>query len=58
MGLDPFGTGRKLVRISFVFTRDSVDPVRIRSAIWYKMGPLMKVIQYGNVPFEFRTGPV
>ena len=50
---DPFGTGTKLVRISLVLTQDLVDPVRIGSAIWYQMGPLMKVI-----PFQFRTGPV
>ena len=28
-----------------MFTRDLVDPLRIGSAIWYKMGPLMKVTQ-------------
>ena len=27
-----------------MFTRDLSDPVRIGSAIWYQMGPLMKVI--------------
>ena len=45
-GSDPFGTGTKLVWISVEFTRDGhlVDPVRIGSAIWYLMGPLMKVI--------------
>ena len=48
-GLDPSGTGTKLV--SRVFTRDLVDPVRIGSAIGYQMGPLMKVIPYGAVPF-------
>ena len=57
-GLDPFGTGTKLVWISLVFTRDLEDPVRIGSAIWYEMSPLMKVIPYGTVPFQFRTGPV
>ena len=36
---------------------DKVDPVRIGSAIWYQMGPLMKVILCGTVPFQFRTGP-
>ena len=36
---DPFGTVTKLVRINLVFTR-------IGSAIWYQMGPLMKVIPY------------
>ena len=35
-----------------------VDPVRIESAIWYQMDPLMKVILCGTVPFQFRTGPV
>ena len=55
---DPFGTGTKLVRIRFVFTRDLVDPVRIRSAIWYQLDPLMKVILCGTIPFHFRTGPV
>ena len=28
-GLDPFGTGTKLVRINLVLTRDLVDPKRI-----------------------------
>ena len=32
-GPDPFETGMKLVRISLVFTRNLVDPVRIGSAI-------------------------
>ena len=58
MGPDPFGTGTKLVRISLMFIQDLVDPVRIGSAIWYQMGPLMKVIIYGTVPIQFRTGPV
>ena len=48
MGPDPFGTGTKLVLISLVFTRDLVDPVRIGSAIWYQMGPLMKMILRGT----------
>ena len=50
-GPDPFETGTKSVRISLVFTRDRVNPVRIGSAIWYQMGPLMKVIPYRTVPF-------
>ena len=58
MRLDPFGNGTKLIRISHVFTRDLVDPVWIGSAIWYQMGPLMKVILCGTIPFQFRTGPV
>ena len=58
MGPDPLGTGTKLVRICLVFTRDLVDPVWVGSAIWYQIGPLMNVIQYGTVPFQFRTGPV
>ena len=58
MGPDPFGTGTKLVRISPVFTRDLVDPVRIGSDISYQIGPLMKVILCGTLPFQFRTGPV
>ena len=37
-GPDPFETGTKLVRISLVFTRDLVDPVRIGYAIWYQNG--------------------
>ena len=48
-GTDPFGTGTKLVRKSLVFARDLADPVRIGSAIWYQMGPLMKVILRGTV---------
>ena len=58
MGPDPFGTGTKLVRVSLVFTRDLVDPVRIGSAIWYQTGPLMKVILCRTVLFQFRTGSV
>ena len=57
-GPDPFGTGTKLVRMSLVFTWDLVDPVRILNAICYQMGPLMRVILSGTVPFQFRTGPV
>ena len=45
-GPDPFGLGSKLVRISLVFTRELVDPVRIGSVIRYQMGPPMKVILY------------
>ena len=45
MGLDPFGTSKKLVWISLVFTWGLVDLVQIGSAIWYQMGPLMKVIR-------------
>ena len=41
---DPFGTGTKLVQIRLVFTRELVDPLRIGSAIWCQMDPLMKVI--------------
>ena len=48
----------KLVRINLVFTRDLVDPVRIGSAIWYQMGPLMKVILWGTLLFQFETSPV
>ena len=58
MGPDLFGIGTILVRESLVFTRDLMDPVRIRSAIRYQMGPLMKVIPYGTVPFQSRTDPV
>ena len=57
-GPDPFGTGTKLVRISLVFTRELVDPVRIGSGMWYQMGPLVKVILCGTVPLQFRTGPM
>ena len=46
---DPFRTGTNLVWISLVFTQDLVDPVRIGSAIWYQMGPLIRVIRYGTV---------
>ena len=41
-----------------MFTRDLADPVRVGSAIWYQMGPLMKVILCGTIQFQFRTGPV
>ena len=54
---DPFGTGTKLVQISFVFTRGLMDPVRIGSAIWYQLGPLMKATPYGTVPFCFEPVP-
>ena len=57
-GPDPFRTGTKLVRISLVFTQDLMDPVRIGSAIWYQMGPLMKVILCGTILFQLGTGPV
>ena len=40
-----------------MFTRDLIDTVWIGSAVWYQMGPLTKVIPYGTVPFQFRTGP-
>ena len=53
MGPDPFGTNTESVQISPVFTQDQVDPVRIGSAIWYQIGPLMKVIPYRTVPFQF-----
>ena len=33
-----------------MFIRDLVGLVRIGSAIWYQIGPLMKVIPYGIVP--------
>ena len=58
MGPDPFGTGTKLVQICLVFTRDLVDPVRIGSAIWHQMGPLVKGILCGTIPFQFKTGTV
>ena len=57
MGLDPFGTGAKLARISVVLTRDLVDPVHSGSAIWYQMGPLTKVIPYRTIPFKFEPVP-
>ena len=34
-GLDPFGTSMKLVLVSLMFSWDQVDPVWIRSALWY-----------------------
>ena len=37
-GPDPFGTGTKLARVSFMFTLDLVDPAWIESAIWYQNG--------------------
>ena len=36
-GLDPFGTIMKLVLISLMFPSDQVDPVWIRSALWYHL---------------------
>ena len=53
MRLDLFGTGMKLVWISLVFTWDLVDLVLVRPVIWYQMGPLMKVILYGTILFQF-----
>ena len=47
----------ELVLISFVFTRDMVDPVRIESAFWYQMGPLTKVIPYGTISFQLCRVP-
>ena len=55
MGPNPFITGTKLVWISLVFTRDLEDSVRIGSAIWYQMGPIMKLILCGTGPFHFGT---
>ena len=34
-GLDPFRTNMKWVLISLMFPSDQVDPVWIRSALWY-----------------------
>ena len=53
MGPDPFGTGTKLVRISLVFTWDSVDLVGIRPAIRYQNGST-----YQGDPIRNRTFPV
>ena len=49
----------KLVQMRLVFTWELVGPVRSDplAAIWYQMSPLMKVIPYGTVPFQFQTGP-
>ena len=38
----------KLVLVSLMFIWDEVDPVWIRSALWYQIGPLMKVIPIWN----------
>ena len=35
-----------------MFTGDLVDPIRIGSAIWYQMSPLMKVILCFSGSFE------
>ena len=43
----------KLVLVSFMFTWDQVDPVWIRSALWYQIGPLIKAIPYGTILFKF-----
>ena len=43
----------KLVLVSLMFTWDLVDLVWIRSALWYQMGPLMKVIPYETILFKF-----
>ena len=56
-GPDLFGTGTKLVRISLMFAQDLVDTVRIGSAIWYRMGPLMKV-QVSNRSRVNRVDPI
>ena len=42
--MDPFVTGPKLVKISFVFIRDLADPLQIGSLVRYQMGALMKVM--------------
>ena len=57
-GPDMFGTSTKFLQISLVFKRDLVDLVRIGSAIWYQMSPLIKVMLCGTIPFQFRTGPM
>ena len=56
-GIGQFGTGTKFARISLVFTRDLVDPVRIGSTIWYQMGPVVKVILCGTVPSHLEPVP-
>ena len=43
----------KLVLVSLMFTWDQVDPVWIRSALWYQIGPLMKVIPCGPKLFKY-----
>ena len=41
---------------NFMKTWDLVDQVPIGSAIWYQMGPLMKVIPHGcTVPVSNRS---
>ena len=54
---DPFRIDTKLVRIRLVFTRDRSGSGTDRICYRYQ-GALMKVIPYGTVPFQFRTGPV
>ena len=36
-GLGPFGTSMKLVLASLMFTWNQMDPVWIRSALWYQI---------------------
>ena len=55
MGPSPLGTGRKLLRISLLFRWDLLNLVRIRSALWYQIGPLVKVILHETVLFQFQT---
>ena len=54
-GPDPFGTGTKLVRMGFVFTRDLVDPVRIGSSIWYQSTYEGDPIWNSTVPVSHRS---
>ena len=48
MGLDLFGTGRKLVQINLVSAQNLVDPVTDQICYLVPKGPLMKVISYGT----------
>ena len=65
MGPDPFRTVAKLVWIVvynkivlYLHGPGESGPDWIGSAIWYQMGPLMKVILCGTVQFKFKTSPV
>ena len=55
---EPFGTGKKLILISLAFIRDLADPLLIGFPVWYQMGSLMKVIQFGTVQFQDGIVPV
>ena len=48
----PIETCTKLLQIGLVFIQELENQVRIGSAIWYQIGPIIKVIPCGTEPFQ------